>query len=146
MKTTNKLISILLAMAMLLSMAPIAVFTASAASAPSYSTTSEGVRLYANGTNLFIEAGTASGTAVYYMNGSTKTYVNPNGAKGNDLSNSEIYMGTASSNSDYFDVSLVMTGGEVGTIYTGKSYGYLIGKGYCCCYRYGKGRSYLVRF
>ena len=126
MKKTNKLISILLVLAMLLSMAPLSL-TASAAGTPSYSTTSEGVRLYANGTNLFIEAGTASGTAVYYMNGSTKTYVNPNGAKGNDLSNSEIYMGTASSNDDYLDVSLVMTGGEVGTIYTAKSYGYLIG-------------------
>ena len=55
MKKTNKLISILLVLAMLLSMAPLSL-TASAAGTPSYSTTSEGVRLYANGTNLFIEA------------------------------------------------------------------------------------------
>ncbi len=127
MKKTNKLISILLVMAMMLSMAPLSL-TAFAASVPSYSASGNGVRIYANGTNLFIEAGTSSGTAVYYNNNGNKVYLNPNGAKGDDLSASEIFAGTNSSNTDNFDVSIVMTGGSIGTIYTGKNYGYLMGK------------------
>ncbi|MBE6799717.1 MAG: carbohydrate-binding domain-containing protein, partial [Ruminococcaceae bacterium] len=128
MKKTKKILSIILAILMVVTMIPMAVLPASAAETPIYGIFSGQKQILANGTNLYIEAGSTSGTSVYYMNGSKKTYVNPNGAKGDDLSDTNVFMGTDSYNDDYFDVTLIMSGGEVGAIYTGKPVGYLIGK------------------
>lgn len=124
---TKQILSIFMSMVLLLTFLPMTVFAALSPSTPTYITTSDGIEIYAKGTNLFIEEGTISGTAVYYYDGGSKVYLNPNGAKGDDLSTAEIFAGGDDSNLDSFDVSIVMTGGKVGTIYTAKGYGYLFG-------------------
>ncbi len=73
----------------------------------------EGRRVYANGTPITIEAGSSSSTAsVWYMNGSTKTYVAEN------VSDAVIYGGCDGESLDS-DTNITMTGGSVYAIYGG---------------------------
>lgn len=84
--------------------------------------------IFANGTPITIEEGT-NGTVIWYMNGSTKTYVTNNGSQGEDLSNAYIFAG--SNNSDGMksnvNASITMTGGTVNYIWAGQSSGFLKG-------------------
>ncbi len=109
-KLFKRALSLAVVLVMLLGMIPMSPITASAvgASAP----TTRSTRIYANGTHIYIVAGTSSGTAVYYMNGSNKVYVNPNGAAGDDLSQHIIFGGCIDDNLDA-DVNITMTGGRV---------------------------------
>lgn len=73
----------------------------------------EGKRVYANGTPITIEAGSSSSTAsVWYMNGSTRTYV------AQDVSDAVIYGGSYGQSLDS-DTKITMTGGSVDAIYGG---------------------------
>ena len=70
-------------------------------------------RVYANGTPITIEAGSSSSTAsVWYMNGSTKTYV------AQDVENAVIYGGSYGESLDS-DTNITMTSGSVYAIYGG---------------------------
>jgi hypothetical protein len=79
--------------------------------------------IYANGTPIYIEAGTSGGTAVYYFDGTAKKYVNESGAKGDDLSNYTIFGGSANLDGLKSNTSVTMSGGEVKAIYGGQKYG-----------------------
>ena len=69
--------------------------------------------IYAHGTPITIEAGSSSSTAsVWYMNGSTKTYVAEN------VSGAVIYGGCDGESLDS-DTNITMTGGSVSAIYGG---------------------------
>ena len=77
---------------------------------PTYNASSS--EIYAQGTHLYIVDGTNGGTAVYYLNGSSKVYLNPNGAAGDDLSDFTIRGGGYG----YVlagDVNITMTGGKI---------------------------------
>ena len=76
----------------------------------------DGKKVYANGTPITIEAGSSSSTAsVWYMDGSTKTYV------AQDVENAVIYGGCNGESLDS-DTNITMTGGSVYAIYGGGIY------------------------
>ena len=114
----KKALSVFTAIAMMLSLMTGIPFgelglgiTANAASAST--PVSDGNRVYANGTPITIEAGSSSSTAsVWYMNGSTKTYVAEN------VSGAVIYGGCDGESLDS-DTKITMTGGSVDAIYGG---------------------------
>ena len=86
---------------------------AEGAKTPIYNDSSKDI--YAQGTHIYIVDGTNGGTAVYYLSGSSKVYVNPNGAAGDDLSDFAIRGGGYG----YVlagDVNITMTGGKVNQI------------------------------
>ena len=86
---------------------------AEGAKTPIYNGSSKDI--YAQGTHIYIVDGTNGGTAVYYLSGSSKVYVNPNGAAGDDLSDFAIRGGGYG----YVlagDVNITMTGGKVNQI------------------------------
>ncbi len=86
---------------------------AEGAKTPIYDASSKDI--YAQGTHIYIVDGTNGGTAVYYLSGSSKVYVNPNGAAGDDLSDFAIRGG----GDGYVlagDVNITMTGGKVNQI------------------------------
>ena len=86
---------------------------AEGAKTPIYKDSSKDI--YAQGTHIYIVDGTNGGTAVYYLSGSSKVYVNPNGASGDDLSDFAIRGGGYG----YVlagDVNITMTGGKVNQI------------------------------
>lgn len=110
------MVSLVLAMLLVLFALPMTAF---AASAPEILNIDGTPYYFANGTPITIEAA-GSGTAIYYMNGSQKVYVNPNGANGDDLSGVSVYGGCGA---DYDvaaldgDTSIIMTGGTVANIF-----------------------------
>lgn len=112
-KLSKRILSLVLAFVLVLSMMPMTSFTAFAAGAST--PTVDGNLIWANGTALYIEAGTSGGTAVYYTSGSTKVYLNSNGAAGDNLSGTIIY-GGYNDNALDGDVNITMTGGTVKAI------------------------------
>ena len=89
--------------------------------------------IFAMGHPVTIEAGTSSGTAVWYMNGDTKTYINPNGAQGDDLSEFEIVGGGYETKGYSYPngtTSITMKGGTVNAIIGGNFSGDFTGNTY----------------
>lgn len=117
----ERILSLVLTLALLIGMIPVTGMTAKAATTyPVYCT---GENIFAGGHDIWIVDGTTSGlTAIYYMDGTTKTYINSGGARGQDLSGYYIYCGTFWSSNNYGnvgDVTVTMTGGNVRCIYGG---------------------------
>ena len=134
MRVSKQILSILLCLAMLLTFIPITAYAArdNAPYAPTIIQEVVWSRncIFANGTPITIEAA-GSGTAVWYMDGETKKYVNPNGANGDDLSEWIIFGGSNNPDGMNFDTYVTMTGGKVKRIYAGiYSMGYLNGTAY----------------
>ena len=128
MKKTNswyRLLSLALCLCMVLSLVPALQGPVSAvgASAPVVNEK----HIYAQGTPLYIVAGTSSGTAIYYLNGSKKVYLNSNGAAGNDMSSTIVWGGYRDNALDG-DVNITMTGGKISRI-NGTGYDYYNTKG-----------------
>ena len=73
-------------------------------------------QIFGNGTPLYIVSGTEGETAIYYMSGSSKVYLNPNGAKGDDMSAYSIYGGADGYHLDG-DTNITMSGGKVKNIF-----------------------------
>ena len=73
-------------------------------------------QIFGNGTPLYIVSGTEGETAIYYMSGSSKVYLNPNGAKGDDMSAYSIYCGANGYHLDG-DTNITMSGGKVKNIF-----------------------------
>ena len=115
MNLTKRLLSIVLSLAMVFAMIPSTSITVRAAEASI--PTIEGNRIYANGTPITIEA-SEGGTAVWYMNGGEKKYVNPSGSTGEDMSDWIIFggMNTKTLNGS---TSITMNGGKVKEILGG---------------------------
>ena len=116
MKKTTKLFSIILALVLILGVAMAISFTVGAEGAKTPEYLESYSQIAGNGTPLYIVSGTGGGTAVYYMNGSTKVYVNPNGAAGDDLTQFSIFGGPNGYILDG-DTHVTMTGGSVRSIY-----------------------------
>ncbi len=135
---TKRLLAIILAFAMVMGVMPSFSVMVSAANDDDYELQSsapdaysDGVSVdetgrkvekyrlvYANGQHLVIEAGTIAGTAIYYMDGRTKKYINKNGAAGDDFSGCYIYGGIEYDNNVWAtkytkDLSITMNGGNV---------------------------------
>lgn len=69
------------------------------------------------GTSLYVEEGTSTGkTAIYYMNGSQKVYMNKSGAAGDDLSIDQVSGGAPTGHTISDDVTITMTGGSISKI------------------------------
>ncbi len=118
-KTFRTIITIVVMLAVMIS--AIALFgaldvSADAAQTPTMQVSNIHKNIFGQGTHIYVVAGTNGGTAVYYMNGSTKVYLNPNGAAGDDLSQYTIYGGP---NGYYLDgdTYITMTGGTVKDVY-----------------------------
>lgn len=131
MRVSKQILSILLCLAMLLTFIPITAHAAADTAPYAPEIINEVVWgrdcIFANGTPITIEAA-GSGTAVWYMDGETKKYVNPNGENGDDLSEWIIFGGSNNPDGMYFDTYVTMTGGKVRAIYAGiYSMGYLNG-------------------
>ena len=131
---SKQILSILLCLAMLLAIIPITAYAARDNTPYAPTVIQEVVWgrycIFANGTPITIEAA-GSGTAVWYMDGDTKKYVNPGGANGDDLSEWIIFGGSNNPDGMNFDTHVTMTGGTVKRIYAGiYSMGYLNGTAY----------------
>ena len=122
----KKFLSIVLSILMVVTMIPMTAYAAADTSPYAPTIAPDGVsednNIFANGTPITIEAA-GSGTAVWYMDGGTKKYVNPNGANGDDLSDYNIYVGSSNADGMNCNGSVTMTGGTVKTIFAGQSYG-----------------------
>lgn len=90
-------------------------------------TVSDRVCYFANGTPLFIEAGSESGTAIYYYENGQKKYINDAGQAGDDLSEAWVLGGSHNADGLRSDTSITMTGGEVEEIHAGQWSGYVWG-------------------
>ena len=129
-KISNRILSLVLALVMVLSMLPMTAYAAADTSAFEPTRKEDPYSedyIFANGTAITVEAA-PNGTRVWYMDGSTKKYVTNNGENGEDLSGWYIFVG--SSNADGMhnvNGSITMTGGMVDRIYAGQSYGYFTG-------------------
>ncbi len=73
-------------------------------------------QIFGNGTPLYIVSGSEGETAIYYMSGSSKVYLNPNGAKGDDMSAYSIYGGADGYYLDG-DTNITMSGGKVKNLF-----------------------------
>ena len=107
--------SILLTMILVITLLGVAALTVGAEPAKTPYVTSS-LWFYGNGTPLYVVEGTSGGTAVYYMNGTSKVYMNASGAAGDDLSSALILGGPYGYHLDG-DTSVTMTGGVVDSIY-----------------------------
>ena len=126
----RRALSLLLTLLMVLSLVPVSILSVSAAADTSaYAPTrrenyyNDDDAIFANGTAITIEEA-PNGTRIWYMSGSTKTYVTANGENGEDLSEWRIFAG--SNNQDGMsgvNGSITMTGGTVNRIYAGQHYG-----------------------
>ncbi len=126
----KRALSLLLTLLMVLSLVPVSILSVSAAADTSaYAPTrrenyyNDDDAIFANGTAITIEEA-PNGTRIWYMSGSTKTYVTANGENGEDLSEWRIFAG--SNNQDGMsgvNGSITMTGGTVNRIYAGQHYG-----------------------
>ena len=121
MRFSKQILSVLLCVAMLLSYAPVTAFAAEPGT-PEYvaSVYLEGKlrpAVFANGTDIMIEAGNTGGTtSVYYMSDGQKTPVVENA----DLSDAFVLAGYNNTNSSLDkNVTITMYGGNVNRIYAG---------------------------
>ena len=78
--------------------------------------------IYGNGSTIYVEEGTTAGkTAVYYVWYGETRYLNKSGAAGDDLSSSVIWAGASGTMYNGISTSVVMYGGNIGSIYGGSS-------------------------
>ena len=126
-KISNRILSLVLVLVMVLGMMPMTAYAAAdtGAYAPTrkedYYGSGGADMIFANGTAITIEAA-PNGTRVWYMDGTTKKYVTNNGENGEDLSGWYIFAG--STNRDGMlrvNGSITMTGGTVGYISPGNT-------------------------
>lgn len=117
---TRQILSIVLCLAMLAACIPSFSLTVFAQNAVTPTARGGGV-FFANGTDLFVDAGTSGGTAVYYYNGDAKVYLNTNGEAGDDDGTVMIYAG-ASLRAITADVTITVLGGNVSRIFCAGSY------------------------
>lgn len=121
-RLNNRILSVVLALVLVLSMLPMASLTAFAADAGTPSTL--GSSFFANGTDLFVDAGTSGGTAVYYYEGNTKVYLNANGAAGDTFNGNSVFIYAGGyTTAITADVTITVLGGSVGRIYSAGDYG-----------------------
>ncbi len=112
-KVFRKILTVAVMLAvMIFAIAILGALDVSADEAQTPSIDSSQEQIFGNGTHIYVVEGTSGGTAVYYMSGSTKVYVNPNGATGDDLSGYSIYGGFKNTIFDG-DTYITMTGGKV---------------------------------
>lgn len=110
----NRIGSIVLALIMVITLiSPITAYAKT--STPTMDEIGYENTVFANGTAITIEAGTNGTTSIWYMNGSTKTYL----AQNKDLSGYTIYGGFSGYNTYNNDTStsITMTGGKVANIF-----------------------------
>lgn len=112
---TKRLLSIMLCFVMVFTIIPSASITVRAAEASI--PTIEGTKIYANGTPITIEAA-EGGTAVWYINGNEKTYVNTSGSTGEDMSDWTIFGGMSNKTLNG-NTSITINGGNVKAILGG---------------------------